>query len=111
MRGAVWGATFQTAAKKLDSIIEDYIMYRINPRRITKTKYNYWVEFENGDFWRACSARESARGVRTNVAYIDHMISPIFVDEVIKPCTIAQPFQALHYYWPEEENIDDENFK
>ena len=110
MRGAVWGATFQTAIKKLDSVIEDYIMCRINPKQITKTKNNYWVEFENGDIWRACAARESALGIRTNVAYIDHMISPIFVDEVIKPHLTAYPFQAFHYYWPEEDNNIEENF-
>ena len=110
MKGVVWGSTFQIATKKLDSVIEDYITYRINPKRIVKTKYNYYVEFENGDFWRACAARESARGLKTNIAYIDYMISPIFVDEVIKPCLTAYPFQASHYYWPEEDNFDDETF-
>ena len=110
MKGVVWGSTYYIASKKLDEIVEDYKTYRIEPLRIVKSNNNYWVEFVNGDIWRACSARESARGLRANIAYIDHMISPIFIDEVVKPCTIAYPFQAFHYYWPEEDNFDDENF-
>lgn len=111
MKGAVWGSTFQIASKKLDEVIEQYTMYRIPPRRVTKSKYNYWVEFENGDVWRACSARESMRGIKSNVAYIDQMISPIFVDTVIKPCTTAFPFQAVHYYWPGEDEEIETDFK
>jgi hypothetical protein len=95
MKGVVWGSTYYIASKKLDKVVEDYKTYRIKLLRIVKSKSNYWVEFENGDIWRACSARESARGLKANVAYIDHMISPIFIDEVIKPCLTAYPFQAL----------------
>ena len=98
MKGTVWGSTFQIASNKLEEIIEQYITYRIPAKRVVKNKYNFWVEFENGDIWRACTAKESMRGVRTNVAYIDHMISPIFIDTVIKHCTTALPFQATHYY-------------
>lgn len=111
MKGVVWGSTFQIASKKLDKIVEDYKTYRIKPLRIVKSKNNHWAKFKNGDIWRACSARESARGLRANVAYIDHMISPILIDEIIKPCLTAYPFQAFHYYWPEEDNFDEEKFK
>lgn len=106
MKGAVWGSTFQIASNKLDEVIERYTMYKIPPKRTTKSKYNYWVEFENGDVWRACSAHESMRGVKSNVAYIDRLINPIFIDTVIKPCTTALPFQATHYYWPGEDEIN-----
>ena len=36
--------------------------------------YEYWIEFSNGDIWRAVSARESARGNKVNVSYIDRKI-------------------------------------
>ena len=103
MIGVVWGSTFKIASLKLNEIVEQYTLYRIPPTRLVKTKYNHWVEFENGDIWRACSAHESSRGIKSNVAYIDQMISPIFVDTVIKPCTTSLPFQAIHYYWPGED--------
>ena len=111
MKGVVWGSTFKIASKKLNEIIENYNLYRIPTKHIVKSKYNYYVTFENGDIWRACSSRESSRGVRANVSYIDQMISPIFVDTVIKPCTIAYPFQAVHYYWPGEDEKIETNFK
>ena len=104
MKGVVWGATSQTANDKLDQIIKDYRLYRIKPKTIRKSKNGYSVEFENGDIWRAIKACESTRGIRTNVSYIDRMISPMFVDEIIKPCTTACPFQAFHYYWPDWES-------
>ena len=103
MRGTVWGSTFQIASNKLDEIIKNYIQYHIPVRRIVKSKNNRWAEFENGDVWRACSAHESMRGIRSNISYIDYMISPIIIDSVIKPCTTAFPFQAVHYYWPGED--------
>lgn len=106
MKGVVWGSTFQIATKQLDEIVNSYNLCRIPTKKIMKSKNNYLVVFENGDIWRACGARENMRGIRANVSYIDHMISPIIVDEIIKPCTIAYPFQATHYYWPRE---DEEN--
>ena len=111
MRGVVWGSTFQIAIRKLDEIIEQYKRCQILPKRINKSKYNYFVEFENGDVWRACSQRESMRGIRSNIAYIDQMINPIFVDTVIKPCTTALPFQAIHYYQPKNDEENEIDFE
>ena len=55
MRGVVWGSTFQIAIRKLDEIIKQYKRCQILPKIINKSKYNYFVEFENSDVWRACS--------------------------------------------------------
>lgn len=107
MKGVVWGSTFSIAENKLNEIVEHYILYHIPVKQITKSKHNYCAIFENGDIWRACSAYESMRGVRANISYIDHMISPILVDTIIKPCTTAFPFQAFHYYWPGEDEKNE----
>ena len=114
MKGIVWGHTFQTAKEKLMEIQENYERYRIPVTRIKNSPYEYWIEFSNGDVWRAVSARESARGNKVNVSYIDRKIDPLFIDVIIRPCTIAFPYQAFRYYgepnyWVEEENEVAEN--
>lgn len=109
MKGIVWGHTFQTAKEQLMKIQEDYERCRIPVTRIKNNPYGYWIEFSNGDIWRATSATESARGNKVNVSYIDRKIDPLFIDVIIRPCTIAFPYQAFRYYgepncWAEEEN-------
>ena len=114
MKGIVWGHTFQTAKEQLMKIQENYERYRIPVTRIKNSPYEYWIEFSNGDVWRAASARESARGNKVNVSYIDRKIDPLFIDVIIRPCTVAFPYQAFRYYgepnyWVEEENEVAEN--
>ena len=50
-------------------LMDDYERIRIKPIRITSHRNEFLVEFENGDFWRACAARESARGLKTNMLF------------------------------------------
>ena len=56
------------------------------------------------------SAHEGARGYRANVSYVDVRIKPEIIDTIIRPCTIALPYSAIHFYfppWDEEEWIDE----
>ena len=101
MRGAVWGATMQRARVKLQQIIEEYELIGIKLTKQVNSLSSAWAEFENGDIWKAVSASDSARGNKINVSYIDRAISEDIVNKIIKPCTIAHPFQAIHYYWTE----------
>ena len=100
MKGIVWGLTFDSAVSKLEEIEAGYELYHVAKltRRI-RSKYAYIIEYDNGDIWRAASARESSRGMKCNVSYIDARISEEFINCVIKRCTIAGPYHAINYYY------------
>ena len=100
MKGIVWGLTFDSAVSKLEEIEAYYKRYyTARPTRRIRSKYEYIIEYDNGDIWRAVSARESSRGMKCNVSYIDARISEEFINCVIKPCTIAGPYHAINYYY------------
>lgn len=50
----------------------------------------------------AKSAKESARGYRCNISYIEATIPLEFIDTVIKHCTSAGPYQAIKYFYSGE---------
>ena len=98
MKATIYGSTYERAFDKFEEIIEDYKSMRINPIRIVRSKSHAWVEFENGDCWRAARVSENCRGNRNNIAYVDHLISQEAVDTIIKPQLTLRPFTAIHYY-------------
>ena len=103
MKAIVWGNTFERASKKLDEIEKEYERYRTAKLiRKTKTKNYHILEFDNKDYWEAKSARESARGSRCNISYIEATIPLEFIDTVIKHCTSAGPYQAIKYFYTGE---------
>lgn len=100
MKAIVWGNTFERASKKLDEIEKEYERYRTAKLiKKTKTKSYHMLKFDNNDYWIAQSARESAKGSRCNISYIDTMIPLEFIDTVIKYCTSAGPYQAIKYFY------------
>ena len=100
MRGIVWGLTIADAIKKMEQIEEDYERYQ-TANVVTRRKSNHTCElvYDNGDHWRACGAKESARGCKCNISYVDIRIDPEIVDCIIKPCTVAGPYQAFYYFY------------
>ena len=101
MKGAVWGVTMERARLKLWKIVEDYEEMGIKPVKKVNNMVSTWVEFDNGDHWKAIAAYDSARGNSINISYIDYDIPEKVVNCIIKPCTKAYPFQAINYYWAE----------
>lgn len=100
MRAIIWGTTFERASKKLDEIEKEYERYRTAKLiKKIKTKNYHILKFDNKDYWIATSARESARGFRCNISYIDSMIPLGFIDTIIKHCTSAGPYQAIKYFY------------
>lgn len=98
MKGIVWGKTFTSAIDKLDQIAAQYEQFHIYPIRIIKSKNEYIITYENGDYWRACCVNTSSRGYKCNISYIDHEITDDIVDTIIKPCTTSSPYQGIIYY-------------
>lgn len=104
MKGAVWGATMERARMKLWEIVEEYELIGIKTIKRVNNSSSTWVEFENGDIWRAVRSFESSRGIKVNVSYVDYTIPKDFVNVVIEHCTVAPPFQAINYYWTREDD-------
>ena len=107
MRGIVWGSTQDIAINKLIQVIKEYNMIGIIPNREVITKHNAWVEFENGDYWVATGAWESARGRKANISYVDRAINKDFFNTVIKHCTIGFPYRGFLFFGEGELNEYD----
>lgn len=116
MRGIVWGYHFGDAIEMLEEIEENYRHIGIEVEKKRKTKNEYSVRFENGDYWKAAQTSESMRGCRANISYVDIRIPPAFVEVVIRPCTYLPPYNAIRYFeaprhcWPGEDEEDETNF-
>lgn len=107
MRGIVWGSTQDIATNKLIQVIKEYNMIGIIPSREVITKYNAWVRFENGDYWIATGAWESARGRKANISYVDRAINRNFFNTVIRNCTIGFPYRGFLFFGEGELNEYD----
>ena len=98
MKGIVWGKTFTSAIDKLDQIAAQYEQFHIYPIRIIKSKNEYIITYENGDYWRACCVNTSSRGYKCNISYIDNSISNEIIETIILPSTTRLPYQGIIYY-------------
>ena len=98
MKGIVWGKTFASAVDKLDQIAAQYERLHIYPIRIIKSKNEYNIVYENGDYWRACCVNTSSRGYKCNISYIDNSIPNEIIETIILPCTTSPPYQGIIYY-------------
>ena len=100
MKGIVWGLTTADAIKKMEQIEKNYERYQTaNVLTRKKSNFTYELAYDNGDSWIACDAKESARGHKCNISYIDIRIDPEIIDCIIKPCTIAGPYHAFCYFY------------
>ena len=98
MKGIVWGKTFASAVDRLDQIAIQYEQLHINPIRITKSRTEYIITYENGDYWRACCVNTSSRGYKSNISYIDMNIPNEIIETIILPCTTSPSYQGIIYY-------------
>lgn len=99
MKGIVWGKTTERSKEKLKTIIDKYLQigYKIVEQK--NTKHHTAILFDNGDYWQAIQATESARGHRCNVSYIDHELEKyITIISIIEHCTTAMPYNGITYF-------------
>lgn len=100
MKGIVWGLTFADAAQQLEEIEQRYKLYQTaNILTKRKSKYSYELIYDNGDHWKAVGAKESARGNKCNISYVDARIDPDIIDCIIRPSTVAGPYNAFNYFY------------
>ena len=88
MTGACWGSTLNIARHKLEDVKTDYLL---SGERIVENSKDK-VLFSNGDTWRAIVPTEHMYYKAVNVSYIDRKIDPLFIDVIIRPCTVAPPY-------------------
>lgn len=98
MRGIIFGATLESAYKKLEQLIQDYKnFWNIEYVKIRKSSNEYCVEFTNGDYWQTVRFSENQRGRKANVVLIDKNILP--EDRYIaEMCVVRKPFGSIGYY-------------
>ena len=101
MIGIVWGKTRERAYHQLSQIIEDYHFKGIKAIKSINSIVNCFVDFENGDRWKAVSASDSARGNKCNISYIDKGIDIETIQTIIEPSTCCPPYQAFKFFWGE----------
>ena len=98
MIGSLWGTNCFDAENKLKEIIIKYLNSNINISLEQYSSNNYSIIFSNGDRWEAIKCTENARGKKCNISYIQNSISNLSIETIIRPCTIANPFQAFNYF-------------
>lgn len=107
MKGMVWYYTYEDGLEQLKQIQNNYDRMKIKTVRERLSRFGSFIEFENGDQWKMASGTESSRGNKINVSYIDRRIDGEMVQCVIRPCTMAYPFQAFRYYGPYPEEVEN----
>lgn len=95
MRGLVWGNTYEVGKKMLESVKNDYLLSGYEIAKEINSKSSNYIIFNNGDVWEAVSPRDSARGNKANISYIDSKITDADALSMIRACTIAKPWNAI----------------
>lgn len=106
MKAIVWyDKHLETAKGFIKTQIERYKLMGIEGR-IVENKNFLCFYADNGDFWQTSSSRESSRGMKCNISYVEKSIPKEFINCVIKPCTVAYPYNAIAYYENSEEDFE-----
>lgn len=103
MKAVVWyNNNIETAKEFIKMQIDRYNFARIEGRVVESKDYLHFYA-DNGDFWQTMPSRESGRGVKCNISYIERGIPEEIINCVIRPCTRAHPYNAIDYYGYSEE--------
>jgi len=101
----VYGSTKEKAFNKLQELLDNINQEDIH--KVIKTSPNtgiFTIELKNGDYYKAISANDNARGYRWQYAYIDRNISKVSLDHVVF-CKFIPEYGTEDYY------NHDRNFK
>lgn len=100
MKGIIWCTrdsakeNWDKATEILTKIVEDYLRsghFCIKDKQLSSERV---VTFDNGDQWKIVYASEYQRGQKCNISYIQRCISKDIIDNIIRHCTVAPPFQG-----------------
>ena len=107
MKAIVWyDKHIETAKEFIKTQISRYKIMGIEVQ-IIESKNFFRFNAENGDLWQTAPVRESSRGIKCNISYVEKGIPEELINRIIKPCTTAYPHNAItyyeHYFEKEEE--------
>lgn len=106
MRAVVWYDQHPETAKEFIKMqINRYKFIGIEGR-IVESKNSLRFYADNDDFWQTAPSHESSRGIKCNISYIEKCIPEEIINCVIKPCTVAYPYNAIAYYENNEEDFE-----
>lgn len=99
MKGIIWRNSSESEAAEIlfEQIIMNYDFMGIGGQT-RQSKDFMRFKADNGDCWEVLSARESFRGKKCNISYIERGIPREVVYNIILPCTVAYPFRAVTYF-------------
>ena len=110
MKGIIWRKSPDSEAAEIlfEQIIMDYKFIGVDGQ-IIKSKDMTRFKANNGDYWEVLPARESFRGKKCNISYIEKGIPREIIYNIILPCTAAYPFRAITYFGDYGLEGDDYN--
>ena len=99
MKGIIWRKSSDSQAAEIlfEQIIMNYECIGITGKTI-KSKDFMRFKADNGDCWEVLAGRESFRGKKCNISYIERGIPKEVIYNIIIPCTAAYPFRAITYF-------------
>lgn len=99
MKGTIWYYEDKIKAKKkFDNLIQKYKSIGIEPVRKIESHNSEYVIFPNEDRWDIRKGSDSARGIRANISYVPADMPIEIIHTIIKPVTIALPYNGIIYY-------------
>lgn len=105
MKGIVWYKDKTEGFEKLKEIQQQYEKMLYKTTQIKSINNSFEMQCENGDFWIACPARDCFRGHKCNISYIQRGIPENVISTIIRPSTVAYPYQAFKYWGDKEDEL------
>ena len=106
MKGIIWSCDRTgDGVEKLEYIIDRYEWTGIPVTRYVIKRDGSWAEFANGDSWRVVGMSESARGIKSNIAWIDSRINKEFFQTRIRNTLISYNGPCYYeFFMPRGDN-------
>ena len=107
MKGIIfYGSSYEKANEELKKIVDRYNRMRIPVIKCHYKRIGSYAKFENGDIWRVLEAKDSARGYRWNIAYIERSINLDAYRCIISPGAFDFPFAAIRLWGEGNLHLD-----
>lgn len=108
VKGVIYySSSWENGIAQLKRVEENYHRMKIATTRSHYMRYGSWVEFENGDVWRVLGARDSSRGHKWNIAYIERSVSYDVYRCIISPAALEFPFCGIKLWGEGDLHIDN----
>ena len=101
-----YSSNWENGIAQLKQIEENYNRMKITTTRSHYMRHGSWIQFENGDVWKVLGAKDSARGYKWNIAYIERSVNLNTYRCIIAPAAIDFPFAATRLWGEGNLHLD-----